>query len=65
MNAKEIRENCHKCGNRSLMLIDPAPLPTDYCDAADLDCGMILFCDPSMRIPKTKQVKYKRAVKDV
>ena len=65
MNAKEIRENCYQCDNRSLMLIEPAPFPTNFCDAADMDCGMILYCDPSLRKPKTKQTKYKRAVKDV
>ena len=65
MNRKEIKENCYKCGNRSCVLIDPAPLPTDYCDLAQLDCSMILICDPTCRIPKTKQTKYKKAVRDV
>jgi hypothetical protein len=65
MNRKEIRDNCYQCGNRCLMLIEPAPIATDYCELAQLDCSMILVCDPTCRIPKTKRVQSKKAVRDV
>lgn len=65
MNQSEIRKNCYKCGNRSLLLMKPATMPTDFCDAADMECSHVIYCDPSMRVPKKKQTKYKKAVKDV
>lgn len=65
MNAKEIRDNCHKCGNRSLLLMKPALLPTDFCDHAQMECSKIVYCHESIRIPKKGKVQVKKAVKDV
>jgi len=62
MNTTEIREFCYKCGHRSLLLMKPAPLPTDFCDAGQMECGKIKSSDPSMRIPKTKQTRHKEAL---
>lgn len=64
MNQREIRENCYKCGHRSLVLIDESTLPTDFCDVAKQTCDNITTCDPSLRIPKGKETKYKKAVVD-
>lgn len=63
MNQREIRENCYKCGNRSLVLMKPAPFATDFCDHAQMECSKIRYCDPMTRIPKRKQTKYKEATK--
>ena len=65
MNQREIRENCYECGHRCLLLMKPATMPTDFCDAADMECSLVTYCDLSMRVPKIKQTKYKKAMKDV
>ena len=65
MNQRQIREICYKCENRSLLLMKPAPFPTDFCDAGQMECGQILYCDPDMRKPKNKQTRYKEATKNV
>jgi hypothetical protein len=67
MNAKEIRDNCYLCGHRCLMLMNDATMNTDYCDhpESQMECSKIRYCDPSMRIPKKKQVRKKKAVQDV
>jgi hypothetical protein len=62
MNQREIRENCYRCSNRSLLLMRGSPLPTDFCDIALMECGLILYCDPAVRKPKKKEVRYKKAV---
>ena len=62
MNQKQIREHCYACGNRCLLHPKDGGMPTDYCDKAQLDCSQIVFCHPSVRTPKAKQVRHKQAV---
>jgi hypothetical protein len=45
--------------------MDSAPIGTDYCEKAQIACSEVKYCDPAIRIPKTGQVKYKKAVSDV
>ena len=62
MNSDAIRKNCMKCGHRCLMLMKGGDLQTDYCDHAQMECSKIAYCHESIRIPKTKQVRHKKAV---
>jgi len=62
MDTRTIRQNCYKCGHRSLLLMKPATIPTDYCDHAQMECSKICYCHPSVRIPKKGKVRLKDAV---
>ena len=64
MNTSVIKATCYKCGHRSLLLMIPATLPTDFCDHAQMECSKICYCHPSIRIPKKGKVQRKKAVQD-
>ena len=65
MDTLTIRKNCYQCGNRSLLLMKPGPLATDFCDHAQMECSKICYCPQSVRIPKGRVVQKKKAVDDV
>jgi hypothetical protein len=64
MDTRTIRKNCYQCGNRSLVLMNPGPMATDFCDHAQMECSKICYCHASVRIPKTRNARRKKAVED-
>jgi hypothetical protein len=42
-----------------------AEMATDFCDHALMECSKISYCDPSIRIPKKREARKKKAVQDV
>ena len=65
MDTRAIRENCYQCGHRSLLLMPPSSLCTDFCDHAQMECSKIVYCHESIRIPKVREARKKKAVQDV
>lgn len=54
MHTQQIRDNCIRCGHKTLKLMEGSTISTDFCTVANLPCEDVKVCDPAMRTIKKR-----------
>lgn len=62
MNATEIKKYCYHYGYRKLVQVVGVPLSVDFCGNTHVECSKVTKCDPSIRIPKVREVHRSKKV---